>query len=59
MNCITVGANTCNLLFPPPITNTLPIESMAILSGLTNCPLPLPLEPHFVIKLPLLSNFSI
>src|SRR6476620_9664915 len=40
-------------------TYTFPEESVAIPCGLLNCPPPKPFDPHFVIKLPLLSNFWI
>jgi hypothetical protein len=35
----------------------MPVESDAISSVPLNCPSPLPIEPHFVMNFPVLSNF--
>jgi len=46
------------MLLSESATYTLPSESIAIPSGKLNWPTAVPREPHFMIKLPLLSNFS-
>jgi len=42
-----------------PITYTFLAESVVKLLRFLNCPSPLPASPHFVMKLPLLSNLYI
>ena len=50
---------TCILSLSESATNTLPSKSVAILAGCLNWPSPVPMLPHLVRKLPLLSNFCI